>query len=135
MRIPRSLRDLQAWRESRLFDFSFQRLFHGLDLLLRQRRQELSFCAVVSDAMSCDHESQGGVLMLMDNHFASGHGGAPLGSLDLQDKVVKAHGVVPINCTLESLRKTISRFLFRQDRNAVPRCAAGTVKRRLNSAM
>ena len=47
MRIPRCLRDLQVWRESRLFDFSTTRLFHGLDLLFGERRQELSLRAVV----------------------------------------------------------------------------------------
>ena len=91
--------------ESRFFDFSTPRLFHGLDLFLGQRRQEFSFRAVVSDAMSCDHEGQGSVQVLMDDHLASSQSGAPLGSLDLHDKVVKAHGVVLINCTLESLRK------------------------------
>ena len=59
MRIPRSLRDLQVERESLFLDFSSQRLFHGLDLFFGQRRQEFSFCAVISDAMSCDHERQG----------------------------------------------------------------------------
>ena len=77
MRIPRSLRDLQVERESRFFDFSFQRLFHGLDLFFGQRRQKLSLRAVVSDAMSSDHEGQGSVQMLMDNRFASSQGGAP----------------------------------------------------------
>ena len=52
VQIPRILRDLQVERESLLFDFSFQRLFHGLDLFFGQRRQESPFCAVVSDAMS-----------------------------------------------------------------------------------
>ena len=33
----------------------------------RGRRQELSFRAVVSDAMSCDHEGQGHVQVLMDD--------------------------------------------------------------------
>jgi hypothetical protein len=36
------LRDLQARWESRLFDFSISRLFHGHGLLLSERRQELS---------------------------------------------------------------------------------------------
>ena len=66
MRIPRSVRDLQVVWESLLFDFSSQRLFHGLDLFFAQRRQEFSFRAVVSDAMSCDHEGQGFVQVLMD---------------------------------------------------------------------
>src|SRR5208283_5067730 len=43
--------------------------------------------------------------MLMDDDFASGHGGAPLGTLDLHDQVVKTYGVIPVNCALESLRK------------------------------
>ena len=34
VRIPRRLPDLQAGRESRVFDFSTPRLFHGLGLLL-----------------------------------------------------------------------------------------------------
>ena len=59
----------------------------------------------MSDAMSCDHERQGSVEMLVDDGFASCQGGAPFSSLDLQDQVVKAYGVVPINCALESLRE------------------------------
>ena len=43
--------------------------------------------------------------MLMDDDFASGHGGAPLGTLDLHDQVVKTYGVIPVNCALESLRE------------------------------
>jgi hypothetical protein len=50
------LLDLQAWRESRLFDFSTMRLFHGLDLLFSEWRQELSLRAVVSDTVSSDGE-------------------------------------------------------------------------------
>ena len=61
MRIPRSLRDLQVERESLCLDFPSQRLFHGLDLFLAQRRQQLSFRAVVPDAMPCDHQGQGSV--------------------------------------------------------------------------
>src|ERR1035437_9366312 len=105
VRIPRSLRDLQVERESLFCDFSSQRLFHGLDLFFCQRRQEFSFRAVVSDAMSCDHEGQGSVQVLMDDRLASSQGGAPLGTLNLYDQVVKAHGVIPINGALESLRK------------------------------
>ena len=61
--------------------------------------------AVESDAMSCDHEGQGSVQVLMDDRLASGHGMAPVGALELHHQVVKAHGVIPINCALESLRK------------------------------
>lgn len=96
MRIPRILRDLQVERESLLLDFSFQRLFHGLDLFFGQRRQECSFRAVVSDAMSCDHQGQRSVQMLMDDRLASSQGGAPLGPLNLHDQVVKAYGVVSV---------------------------------------
>src|ERR1017187_4427931 len=69
VRIPRSVRDLQVERESLFWDFSSQRLFHGLDLFFGERRQELSLRAVVSDAMSCDHEGQGSVQVLMDDHL------------------------------------------------------------------
>ena len=75
MRIPRSMRDLQVERESLFLDFSSQRLFHGLDLFFGQRRQELSLRAVVSDTMSCDHEGQGSVQVLMDDRLASSQGG------------------------------------------------------------
>ena len=105
MRIPRSLRDLQVERESLFLDFSSQRLFHGLGLFFAQRRQELTFRAVVSDAMPCNHEGQGSVQVLMDDRLASGHGMAPVGALELHNQVVKACGVVLINCALESLRK------------------------------
>ena len=85
MRIPRILRDLQVERESLFLDFSFQRLFHGLDLLLGQRRQELSLRAVMSDTVSCDGEGEGLIQMLVDDDLASGHCRAPLGALDLDE--------------------------------------------------
>ena len=88
-----------------MVDFSFQRLFHRLDLFFGQRRQEFSFCAVMSDAMSCDHQGQGSVQVLMDDHLASSQGGAPLGTLNLHDQVVKVHGVVLVNRAFESLRE------------------------------
>src|ERR1017187_7286080 len=91
VRIPRSLRDLQVERKSLFCDFPSQRLFHGLDLVFGERRQEFSLRAVLSDAMSCDHEGQGSVQMLMDNHFASSQCMAPVGRLELHHKVVKAH--------------------------------------------
>jgi hypothetical protein len=50
------LRDLQVGWESLLFDFPTPRLFHGLDLFFAQWREEFSFRAVVSDAMSSDHQ-------------------------------------------------------------------------------
>ena len=105
MRIPRLLRDLQVERESLFLDFSCQRLFHGLDLFFGQRRQQLSFRAVVSDAMSCDHEGKGSVQVLMDDHLASGQSGAPFSALQLHDQVVKTHGVISINGALISLRE------------------------------
>ena len=105
MRIPRSVRDLHVERESLYLDFSSQRLFHRLDLFFAERRQELSLGAVLSNAMSCDHERQGSVQVLMDDGLASGHGMAPVGALELHHQVVKAYGVIPINCALESLRE------------------------------
>ena len=102
MRIPRSMRDLQVERERK---FSSQRLFHGLDLFFAQRRQELSFRAVVSDAMSSDHEGQCLVQVLMDDRLAPGQGVAPVGALQLHDQVIKAYGVVPINGALVALRE------------------------------
>ena len=105
MRIPRIVRDLQVGRESLFLDFSSQRLFHRLNLFFGQRRQELSFRAVMTYAMSCDHEGQCSVQVLMDDHLASSQGGTPLGTLELHDQVVKAHRVIPINGALESLRK------------------------------
>ena len=66
MRIPRSLRDLQVERKSLFCDFSSQRLFRGLELLFRQRCQQLSFRTVVSDPMSCDRQGQCLVRVLMD---------------------------------------------------------------------
>ena len=105
MRIPRSLRDLQVWRESLLLDFSSKRLFHRLDLFLGERRQERSLRAVVSDSMSCDHEGQGSIQMLMDDRLASGQGVAPVGALELHDEVIEAHGVVPIDGALVALRE------------------------------
>src|ERR1017187_9886734 len=98
VRIPRCMRDLQVERESLFWDFSSQRLFHGLDLFLGERRQELSLRAVVSDAVSCDGEGECLVQVLMDDHLASGQGMAPVGTLELHDEVMKAYGVVLVDC-------------------------------------
>ena len=105
MRIPRSLRDLQVERESLFLDFSSQRLFHRLDLLFGQRRQQFSFRAVVPDAMSCNHQRQGSVHVFVDDHLASSQGGTPLGTLDLHNQVAKAYGVISIHGALVSLRE------------------------------
>ena len=127
MRIPRCLRDLQVWRESRLFDFSTTRLFHGLDLLFGERRQELSLRAVVSDTVSSDGEGKCCVQMLMDDHLASGHGTAPFGWLDLQDQVVKADGVIPVDGSFELLREDQVQVLCFRERyvNRILFCAEG----------
>ena len=101
-----SMRDLQVERESLFLDFSSQRLFHGLDLFLAQRRQELSFRAVVSDAMPSDHEGQRHVQMLVDDRLAAGQGMAPVGAFQLHDQIIEAHGVVPIDGALVALRKS-----------------------------
>src|SRR5258708_7820686 len=55
--------------------------------------------------MSCDHEGQGSVQMLMDDCLASGQGMAPVGALELHDQVMKAYGVVPIDGALVALRE------------------------------
>lgn len=81
------------------------RLFHCLDLLFGERRQELSLRAVVSDTVSCDCEGKGCVQMLMDDDLASGHGGAPFGWLDLQDQAVQADGIIPVDGSFELLRE------------------------------
>ena len=103
MRIPRSSRDLQVERESQFSDSSSQRLFHGPDLFFGQRRQQLSICAVVSDTMSYDHEGQGSVHVLVDDHLASSQGRTPIGPLELHDQVAKAHGVISIEGALVTL--------------------------------
>src|SRR3569833_3982406 len=105
VQIPRSMRDLQVERGSLLLDFSSQRLFHGLDLFLCQRRQQFSFRAVVSDTMSCDHEGQGSVHVLVDDHLASGQGMAPFGRFELHDYGAKTHRVISIHGALVSLRE------------------------------
>ena len=135
MRIPRSVRDLQVGRESLFLDFSSQRLFHGLDLFFAQRRQQFSFRAVVTDAMSRDHDGQCLVQVLMDDRLRSGQGMAPVSAFELHDYVVKAHRVISIDGALVAFGEDHLQVLCRQERNAVPRSAAGTVKRRLNSAM
>ena len=71
--------------------------FHGLDLFVGQRRQQFSLRTVVTDTMSCDHEGQCLVQVLMDDHLASSQGGAPFGTLQLHHQIVKAHGIIPIN--------------------------------------
>ena len=105
MRIPRSVRDLQVERESLFLDFSSQRLFHRLDLFLAQRRQQFSFRAVVSDAMSRHHQGQCHVHVLMDDCLASGQRVAPVSALQLHDHVMKVHGVIPIDSAFVSLRE------------------------------
>ena len=105
MRIPRSLRDLQVERESLFWDFSSQRLFHRLDLLFGQRRQQFSLRAVISNAMSCDHEGQGSVHVFVDDRLASSQGGTLLGTLDLHNQVAKTYGVISIDGALVSLRE------------------------------
>src|ERR1035438_1966064 len=59
----------------------------------------------MTDAMSCDHECQCLVQVLMDDHLASSQGGTPLGTLELHNHVVKAHRVIPINGALVALRE------------------------------
>jgi hypothetical protein len=55
--------------------------------------------------MSCDHQGQRSVRVLMDDRLASSQGMAPFGRFELHDQVVKAHGVVPVDGALESLRE------------------------------
>lgn len=61
--------------------------------------------------MSCDHEGQASVQVLMDDHLASGQGMAPLGMLQLHDEVVKEYGVVLVNGAFESLNEEYLRDL------------------------
>ncbi len=64
----RGVRDLQVERESLFLDFSSQRFFHGLNLFFGQRRQKISFRAVMPDVTSCDREGQ----CYPDQRFALG---------------------------------------------------------------
>ena len=50
----------------------------------------------MSDTVSCDRQGQGSVQVLMDDDFASGHGGAPLGTLDLHDSMAQSNGLLRI---------------------------------------
>src|SRR5450631_2205831 len=80
-KIGSTRRELDAWiktlpqprmmaMEATIFTgWIYDRLFHGLDLFFGQRRQQLSFRAVMTDAMSGDHEGQGHVQMLMDDRL------------------------------------------------------------------
>ena len=70
----------------------------------------------------------------MDDRFAAGQGAAPVDTLDLQDRGVKFHSVVLVDGRSKCCEKTRSRSLRGQGRNAVPRCGAGTLNLRLNSA-
>ena len=99
------MRDLQAGWKSRFLDFSIPRLFHRLGLLLGYRRQELSLRAVVSDAACSDRQCDGCIQMLVHDHFAAGHGASPVGRLDLQDQVVEADSVIPVDGAFEALRE------------------------------
>ena len=103
MRIPRRVRDLQVGRESLFLDFSSQRLFHGLDLFFAQRRQELSFRAVVSDAMSCDHQGQCHVHVLMDDHLASGQSLKVSGDPGTEKRVPQRAKSISLFCGCKSV--------------------------------
>src|SRR6202522_1714030 len=59
----------------------------------------------MSDTRSRDYEGQCLVQVLMDDHLASSKSGAPLGTLQLHHQIVKAHGIIPINGALVSLRE------------------------------
>ena len=131
MRIPRSLRDLQAGWESRLFDFSTPRLFHGLSLLLCDRCQELSLRVVVSDTVCSDRQCDGCIQMLVHDHLAAGHGASPDGRLDLQDEVVKADGVIPVDGSFETLREDQVEVFAR----ATQECGATLRSRNLEPAI
>jgi len=71
----------------------------------------------------------------MDDHLASSQGWAPLGTLDLHDQVVKAYGVVLVNRALVSLREDQLQVPVPARYKRRTALRAGTVKRRLNSAM
>jgi hypothetical protein len=85
--------------------------------------------------MSCNHQGQGSVQVLMDDDLAPSQCGAPLGTLDLHDQVVKAYGVFLVDGALVSLRDNQLQVPVPAGykRRSTLRC--GNSKRRLNSTM
>src|ERR1700691_2167417 len=133
--IPRTLRDFQAWWESRLFDFSTMRLFHGLAGRNFRIEHWNAALVVATEGVRPIAEAQGSIQMLVHHHRAARQGASPAHRLDLQSQIFKTHRVVPVHCAFELQRKDALQVFPRYGTNALPVCAALTWKRRLNSAM
>ncbi len=81
--IPRAWRDFQAGWESRLFDFSTPRLFHGLSWRRMAVGQRRSLRGIVSEPVRAVGQGEVSVQVLVHGHGAAGKGPAPAHRLDL----------------------------------------------------
>src|SRR6201997_324799 len=103
--IPRCLRDFQARRQSRVFDFSALRLFHSrtrADFFFVQRH---SFRTVVPETLGAMGKGESSVEVLVYAHRAPSQGGAPTHRFNLQAQVLNAYRVVAVDRTLELQRE------------------------------
>src|SRR5215471_988746 len=81
--IRRSLRDFQARWESRLYDFSSERLFHGPLGEWFGGRQRRALRRISSRTMRSVSKAQVSIQMLMNHHLAAGQRRPPAHPLNL----------------------------------------------------
>src|SRR5579862_7043216 len=93
--IPRTLRDFQARRESRLYDFSSERLFHRPARCRIGRLEGGTLRGISSQAMWSVGQAQSSIQVLMHHHRAARQRGSPARLLDLQAEILKAHRPSP----------------------------------------
>jgi hypothetical protein len=99
--IPRTLRDFQAGWESRLFDFSTPRLFHGLAGRQFRIEDRTAALVVATEGVRPIAETQGSIQVLVHDHGAAGQRAPPAHRFDLQSQVLKADRIVPVHDALE----------------------------------
>src|SRR5438309_7173163 len=87
--IPRTLRDFQARRESRRYDFSWERLFHGRSRRHFGRCQGRALRRVSSQTMRPVCQTQRSIQVLMHDHLATRQRGSPAHPLDLQAQILE----------------------------------------------
>jgi hypothetical protein len=103
--IPRTLRDFQARRESRLYDFSSERLFHRPARCRIGRLEGGTLRGISSQAMWSVGQAQSSIQVLMHHHRAARQRGSPAHPPDLQAEILKAHRVVTVYAAFELERE------------------------------
>ena len=105
--IPRTVRDFQARRESRLLDFSASCLFHSptrADFFFLQR---FSCRTVMPETLGAVRDRESSVQVLVHRHSAARQGGAPAHRFNLQAQVLRAYRVVAVDGTFELQGKDV----------------------------